>query len=124
MVLFTTDMYSWQISYFVMISIITLQQNSFKHFTSNRLQGISMKTSNFLWAEAVVTLCKNNKIDILALTSSLNLTLTLLFGLALMLILTQTQNVAQTLTIILKKIKEKTSTHSLLSCSLYERYVT
>ena len=62
-----------------------------------------MKTSNFLWAEAVVTLCKNNNIAILALTSSLNLTLTLLFGLALMLILTQTQNVAQTLTIIKNK---------------------
>ena len=51
-------------------------------------------------AKAAVTLCKNKKIAILALTPTLNLTQTLTLGITLTLILTQTQNLTQTLTII------------------------
>ena len=50
----------------------------------------------FFLAEAAVTLRKNKKIAILALSPTLNLTLALI----LTLILTQTQNLTQTLTII------------------------
>ena len=45
-----------------------------------------------LMTEAAVTLRKNKKIAILALTPTLNLTQTLTLGLTPMLILTQTQN--------------------------------
>ena len=65
-------------------------------------------------------LLKNKKIATLHLTPTLNLTPTL----TLTLILTQTQNLTQILTIIKKNKKEKKSTHSLLSYSLYGRYVT
>ena len=54
------------------------------------------KFQSIFLAEAAVTLLKNKKITILALTPILNLTLTLT------LISTQTQNLTQTLTIIQK----------------------
>ena len=60
-----------------------------------RFQG---KFQSIFLAEATVTLLKNKKITILALTPTLNLTLTL----TLTLISTQTQNLTQTITIIQK----------------------
>ena len=67
-----------------------------------------------LKVEAAVTLHNNQKIAILALTPTLNLTQTVTLGLPLKLILTQTQNLTQTLKIIKKTKKSKgTNEHSL-----------
>ena len=73
---------------------------SCNRFLSEETTGTSPKFLSRQRLPFTITLHKNKKIAILALTPTLNLTETLTLGLTLMLILIQTQKLIQTLTII------------------------